>query len=110
MASRRPKSMVRATVSAALQRDLDEIAKIDPGLATGTLAASAMSLARTMDTESTSAAGRSQCARALRELMGQIRTLAVPSQPTVDENRSPVGDTLDEIAARRARRRAAATP
>ena len=102
MATRRPKSMQRATVAAALQRDLDAIAKTNPGLATGTLAASAMSLARTMDSAATSAAGRSQCARALRELTDRLTAAAAPH--TGESN----SDTLDDLAARRDRRRAAA--
>jgi len=111
MAGRRPKSMARATVAAALQRDLDEISKLDPDLATGTLAASAMSLARTMDAASTSAAGRSQCARALREIMGQLRALATTDTDgdQAGEPGSRSGDKLDDLAAARARRRAAAS-
>lgn len=106
--ARRPKTMARATVAAALQRDLDEISKHDPELATGTLAASAMSLARTMDQPATSAAGRSQCARALREIMGHLRQLATPAEDdTAGGGRG--GDTLDDLAAARARRRAAAS-
>lgn len=110
MAGRRPKTMTRATVAAALQRELDEIAKVDPDLATGTLAAAAMSLARRMDEPSTSAAGASQCARALREITAQLRALAgaianpEPGGPPVSG-----GDRLDDLAAARAKRRAAAT-
>ena len=105
--ARRPKSMARATVSASLQRDLDEIAKVDEALATGTLAASAMSLARTMDQPATSAAGRSQCARALNEIMGRLRALAAGTDQPPDAA-GPAGDALDDLAAARARRRAAA--
>jgi hypothetical protein len=111
MAGRRPKSMARATVTAALQRDLDEIRKVDEALATGTLAASAMSLARTMDADSTSAAGRSQCARALNEIMGRLRALSSAGD-TGDQAAGPAGrsgDKLDDLAAARARRRAAAS-
>lgn len=105
MAARRPKSMRRATVSAALQRDLDEIAAVNPSLATGTLAASAMSLARTMDEPSTSASGRSQCARALREIMDRLHDAAAPAA-----GEEGGGDGIDDLAAARARRRAAALP
>jgi hypothetical protein len=103
--------MARATVTAALQRDLDEIRKVDEALATGTLAASAMSLARTMDADSTSAAGRSQCARALNEIMGRLRALSSAGD-TGDQAAGPAGrsgDKLDDLAAARARRRAAAS-
>lgn len=111
MAVRRPKSMARATVTAALQRDLDEIRKVDEALATGTLAASAMSLARTMDADSTSAAGRSQCARALNEIMGRLRALSAGAADDQDAGagRRAGGDRLDDLAAARARRRAAAS-
>lgn len=112
MAGRRPKSMARATVTAALQRDLDEIRKVDEALATGTLAASAMSLARTMDADSTSAAGRSQCARALNEIMGRLRALSAgvaDDQDAGADRRAGGGDRLDDLAAARARRRAAAS-
>lgn len=97
--------MARATVAAALQRDLDEIAKSDPALATGTMAASAMSLARTMDEPATSAAGRSQCARALSEITRALAALAKPS----DDGSVSAGDPIDDLAARRDRRRAAAS-
>lgn len=104
MAGRRPKSMQRATVAAALQRDLDAIAKTDPDLATGTMAASAMSLARTMDSQSTSAAGRSQCARALREI-----TSALTARVSIDADGDATSvDGIDDLAARRDRRRRAA--
>lgn len=100
--------MQRATVAAALQRDLDEIAKTDPELATGTLAASAMSLARTMDSDSTSAAGRSQCARALREITVALQASVVAAKRADGEVVS-TGDPIDDLAAARERRRASAS-
>lgn len=84
----------RVTVAEGVRRDIKGWA-IEGEEA---LKAAAMSLAETMDDSTTSAAARSQCARALRENLAALRELA-PKAAT--------GDGLDEISAARSRRRAA---
>lgn len=84
------------TVEAAVRRDLAKLAQRDQALATSGLAANALRLAKEMDSDS-SATSKSMCARALNETMEKIRALA-PQEQTQDE--------LDELAARRDKRRA----
>jgi hypothetical protein len=61
------------------------------------LAASALALARELDTAENSATSKAMCARALAESLEKLRALAPPKQEA---------DKLDELARRRARRRA----
>lgn len=93
--SRREGVAVVVTVVEALQRDLAVIAKVAPELAESTLAASALALAREIDTAENSATSKSMCARALVETLDKLRAL-VPEQDA--------GDGVDELGSRRARR------
>ena len=85
-------------VTDAVRRDLALLAKRDPVLAKGALAASALALAAEIDDAGNSATSKSMCARALMDTMTRLRELA-----PVDE----ASDRLDELSARRGRRKAA---
>lgn len=85
------------TVVAAVERDLEDIAERDPRLAEGTLALSALALAREMDSES-SATSKSMCAKALLETMATLRELSPPEAKK---------DGIDDLSRRREERRAA---
>lgn len=78
----------------AVLRDLSDVAERDPRLAESTLAMSALSLAREMDSES-SATSKSMCARALLETMNRLLELAPPARE---------GDGIDDLSARRKKR------
>lgn len=77
-----------------MNADLAAIAKVAPELASCTLAATAQALAVEMDGDN-SATSKSMCAKALVDIMGQIRALT-PEQKK--------GDGLDDLATRRASR------
>lgn len=81
-------------VERATKRDLE---KLPEELAESSLGASALALARELDSGS-SATSKSMCAKAHLEIMDRLRELAPP-----EETR----DELDEISARRAARIAA---
>lgn len=83
------------TVAMAVSAELGELERRDRGLATGSLAALALSLAAMVDDEGNSATSRSMCAARLAEVLREIRELA----PAVER-----GDILDEIGTRRAKR------
>jgi hypothetical protein len=68
-----------------------------PELAQGALAASALALAREIDTPGNSATSKSMCAKALLDTLDRLRELA-PSDAG--------DDRLDELATRRAARTA----
>lgn len=85
------------TVVAAVKRDIDALAKRDPKLATSGLAALALSLAKEMDAKN-SATSKSMCARALAETLASLEELAPAA---------PMKDAVDEIAARRDKRKTA---
>jgi hypothetical protein len=85
------------TVAAAVERDLALIAARDAGLAESSLAMSALRLAREMDNSGNSATSKSMCARELRDTLDRLRELA-PKEETKDG--------LDDLSARRDRRRA----
>jgi len=87
----------RITVVASVKRDLAALG--DRGLAVSGLAAVALELAAQMDDKTNSATSKSMCARALSEVLAQLRGLA----PVEVED-----DRLDDLASRRADRRAAA--
>lgn len=85
------KPEVDRSVTAAVTRDLDAF---PDELANSALAASALALAREMDSPN-SATSKSMCAKALLETMDRLRSLA----PVEEE-----ADDLDELSrARRAR-------
>jgi hypothetical protein len=89
------RSAPQLTVVGAVRGDLAEIKKRDPRLAKSALAASALALARELDSD-TSATSKSMCARALLETMDRLRVLA----PAKEER-----DKVDELSARRDARR-----
>jgi hypothetical protein len=63
-------------------------------LARSGLAASALALARELDSPDTSATGKASCVRALQRALGELRAMGPVER----------ADTFDEIAARRAKR------
>ena len=83
------------TVVAAVIRDLADIARTSPELASSTLAATALALAREMDDagrdKPNSATSKAMCANSLREVMDRLREL----MPAEEE-----ADALDDLAAR----------
>ena len=82
------------TVTAAVERDLAEIAKSDPNLAISGLAALAIALAHKMDGDMADTAVP-MCAGQLRDTLNRLRELCPPEQKP---------DELDDLAARRAAR------
>lgn len=80
----------------AVNRDL---AKLPKEWRDSTFAASALALATEMDSPSNSATSKSMCAKALKETMDRLWELAPPKKER---------DGLDDLAARRAKRRGAA--
>jgi predicted RNA-binding Zn ribbon-like protein len=87
------------TVLEAVERDLDRLRGRDAELAESALAASAVALAREVDSGRNSATSKSMCARELREVMDRLWELAPEKMQ---------GDGLDELNARRTARRSAA--
>lgn len=75
--------------------DLADLARKDARLAASGLAASAMALAREMDSSENSATSKSMCAGRLLDTLDRLRELA----PREREK-----DALDDLAARRAKR------
>lgn len=90
--------MVKRSVVAAVQRDLDALAKRDAALAESALAAVALSLAADVDDLSNSSTQRTGARRALADVLVQLREMA-----PADGGK----DRLDELAERRASRRGA---
>lgn len=82
------------SVVAAVERDVKAFAELLPGIDESAEAATALALAAELD-DRNSATSKSMCARALAELMLQMRS-------RLPEER--VGDSLDDLAARRAAR------
>lgn len=79
----------------AVERELSRL----PGeLASGVLAATALELGRQLDEVGNSATSKANCAQQLRETLADLRGLAPVERK---------GSQLDEIAARRQRRKAA---
>ena len=96
-------SEVVMSVVKAVKKDLAAIRKRDAALADSALAATALALAGELDDDN-SATSKSMCARALVDVLEQLRGLTPKAQE---------GDMLDDLAARRAARiagRAASKP
>jgi hypothetical protein len=74
---------------------LSELERLPKDLAESALAASALALAREMDSASNSATSKSMCANALHAALRELRDLA----PATEE-----ADQLDQLAAKRADR------
>lgn len=98
MAAKRKPAPVEMTVLAGVERDLADIAARDEKLAQSGLATQALALAKELDNPN-SATSKSMCARALLETLDRLLELA-PVEEKLDD--------IDEIAAQRARRQAAA--
>jgi hypothetical protein len=81
------------SVVEAVSRDLEQMGP----LGSGALAASALALAAELDDPDNSATSKSMCAKALLDLMNRLRDLAPPQRER---------DAIDDLAERRARRRA----
>jgi hypothetical protein len=82
-------------VTAAVERYLDQLRKRAPDVADSPLAASALAMARELDSAGNSATAKSMCARSLHDAMDRLRELIPPDEET---------DQLDDLAARRATR------
>lgn len=80
----------------AVLRDLDAIRARDEDLADSALAATALALASEIDNEDNSATSKSMCAKALAEIMRELRDLAPPELKE---------DALVDLNARRSTRR-----
>ena len=76
----------------AVRRDLEAIGRRDSELAESALAATALSLAASLDDPSNSATSKSMCSKSLLDILDRMRELAPPAE----EN-----DDLDELQARR---------
>ncbi|HTU15646.1 MAG TPA: hypothetical protein VMF31_10635 [Solirubrobacterales bacterium] len=87
---------VERTVVAGVERDLAELAKRAPALLNTALAATALELAKQLDSKTNSATSKSMCAKSLTETMDRLDELAPPKKE---------GDRLDALAARHADRR-----
>lgn len=82
-------------VTKAALRDIAGIARRDPGLANGALAASIVALAQGIDNPKNSLTSKAMAQRALREALDRLRELAPP------EETSDVIDDLQEKAGRK---------
>lgn len=82
------------------ERDVAAIRERDEALAGSALAASAVALAFQIEHPYNSATSKSMCAREMRDTLDRLRALA-PEEAEADE--------LDEIKARRERRRQSAS-
>lgn len=88
-------SPATGSVTAAVRRDLAQIAVRDADLAQSALAASALAMAAELDTSGNSATSKAMCAKALLDTLDRIRELLPPEQEA---------DRLDDLSARRAAR------
>jgi hypothetical protein len=82
-------------VARAVAGDLAKVRSLDPVLADSALAASCLALAREIDSDTNSATSKSMCARTLLDTLDRLRELT----PVQTE-----GDSLDDLATRRATR------
>jgi len=78
-------------------REVESIRKRDEELAESALAASAVALAREIEHPYNSATSKSMCAREMRDTLDRLRELVPPAERK---------DKVDEVAAKRASRRA----
>ncbi len=100
-AAKRPpaKKLAWPSVEEAIQLDLKDLEQISPGLSKTGLAATALTLARELDSESNSATAKGNCARALNATVHQ---LVLHAGLVLSEDNE--GDTLDALRARRSAR------
>lgn len=85
-----------ARVVDAVQRDIDDLAKRDEGLAQSALAATAMQMAYELQNPYNSATSKAQCAKSLREALADLREMAPPAV---------LKDGVDDLSTHRAKRR-----
>lgn len=90
-----PKTPPVRSVTASVEADLAAVAKQDKALATGALAALALSMARQLDDPGNSATSKSMCARVLLDTMSRLRELT----PEAEE-----ADGVDDLQKRRQKR------
>lgn len=83
------------TVVESVEADLREIARRDGDLAKSSRAATAMALARELDSARNSATSKSMCAKALNETMDRLQEMAPPE---------PEEDGVDALSAQRNKR------
>lgn len=87
--------VVAVAVLDAVERDLAVFAKRSKGIDASTLAETARALAAELDDPSNSATSKSMCARALLDVLDQLKALLPPEKE---------GDALDDLSSRRAAR------
>lgn len=85
------------SVVESVERDLERWEKRRPGVAGSALAALVLRLAARVDDPATSATAASYCANAMNTLLDRIESSLPPEETS---------DSLDELKARRAKRRA----
>lgn len=90
-----PSFVVPGSVVDAVTRDLRSIYDLAPELATSTLAAGILAMAREIDNPGNSATSKAMCHKAMQDGLVELRG-RVPERSD--------GDALDELAARRAKR------
>lgn len=93
-------SAARPDVVEAVERELEEIRRRRGAEYDSALAATALAMAFELQDPFNSATSKSMCAKALSEAMRELHALAPPQKET---------DGVDDLATRRAERRAAAT-
>jgi hypothetical protein len=86
----------RGPVEAGVARDIARITRRDPDLAEGGLAMAALEMARGMDNPNNSLTSKSMCGKTLADVLATLRSLAPPEAKR---------DSIDDLAAARARRR-----
>lgn len=86
------------TVAEAVKAELDVLERRKPGLGTGALAASAMALAASVDRPD-STTSQAMCSKELRDTLAALYAMAPAEE---------LRDDLDDLAMRRAARRATA--
>lgn len=95
MAARKQTGWTARTTAAAFEAELRELAKVDPALASSSLAMSALALARELENDGNSLTSRSEAQGRFREAEKELRE-RMPQQDAKDG--------LDELTARRAAR------
>jgi hypothetical protein len=86
----------RGPVEQGVARDIAAITRRDPDLAEGGLAMAALQLAKELDDPGNSATSKSMCGKTLADTLATLRSLAPPEAKR---------DSIDDLAAARARRR-----
>lgn len=96
---------VTPSVVTSVRHELRELESTKPGISKGSLAATALAMARELDTLDNTASGMASCARVLESTMAELRLTArrhKPAAPTTPETKDRVADLSERRAARRA--------